>query len=314
VPPFIKTRLLILSDTHGLHRDLSTLIEALSTQKADVAIHCGGLTRISNMYEYNSAIKLLGTINAPLKLVIPGKSDFSLYADEEEVEETRLDWLIESRKLFAKAKLKHQVVLHQSAGTHEVRLANGAYLRYFVAPYKPEPHIDTRFAIEEDTDIAVTYVPPYAILDQNAEGTHVGSPELLGAIAMARPSLHCFGQAHESWGVRMGTWLDDEDADGELLVEEILLSIEDNQSANETKRGPTGGFTVSKSQGPQGDEPFRTLFVNASTMDADHQLSRPCCVVDLHLPGQPPDGWRGQPPDDLRGREYSSGDEMEIET
>lgn len=242
-----------------------------------MAIHCGGLTGSSDIDEYNSAIDLLATINAPLKLVIPGKTDFSLYAEDDLVEDTQIPWMDKSRELFTEARRKHQIILHEKAGTHEVRLANGAYLRYFVAPYTPEPYLDARFVMEEETDIAVTYVPPYAILDQNAEGRHIGSPELLGAIATARPSLHCFGQAHESWGERMGTWVDDEEAEGELLVEDF------------------GGVGF-REQGPQGGEAYQTLFINASTMDTYSQLCRPCCVVDLHLPGRTPEGWHGKHP------------------
>ena len=33
-----------------------------------------------------------------------------------------------------------------------------------------------------------------------------GCPDLFGAIARARPRLHCFGHIHDGWGAKMVTW------------------------------------------------------------------------------------------------------------
>src|SRR5690349_3481366 len=73
-PREIKTRILIISDTHG--QDLPTLS---SGPTADVAIHCGDLTDESKLNEFETSIRLLKRINAPLKLVIGGNHDFTLY-------------------------------------------------------------------------------------------------------------------------------------------------------------------------------------------------------------------------------------------
>lgn len=34
----------------------------------------------------------------------------------------------------------------------------------------------------------------------------VGCPDLFGAVARARPSIHCFGHIHEGWGAKLVTW------------------------------------------------------------------------------------------------------------
>lgn len=70
----IKTRFLILSDTHGA--ELSS--ETLPIHRADVAIHCGDLTNESRLEDFDTTIRLLRQLNAPLKLVIPGNHDFAL--------------------------------------------------------------------------------------------------------------------------------------------------------------------------------------------------------------------------------------------
>jgi predicted phosphodiesterase len=70
----IKTRFLVFSDTHGL----DSLPDSVSSQYADVAIHCGDLTTESKIDEYRASIRFLQAVNAPLKLVIAGNHDFTM--------------------------------------------------------------------------------------------------------------------------------------------------------------------------------------------------------------------------------------------
>ena len=60
----VKTRLLIISDTHGMDLDLADI----PFQRADIAIHCGDLTEGSKLNEFRTTIKILKDIDAPLKL------------------------------------------------------------------------------------------------------------------------------------------------------------------------------------------------------------------------------------------------------
>lgn len=62
----IKTRFLVISDTHGdalIHRP---------TGDFDVAIHCGDLTEESKLDQLKMSLKMVLDNNAPLKLVIAG--------------------------------------------------------------------------------------------------------------------------------------------------------------------------------------------------------------------------------------------------
>ena len=72
--PLIKTRFLILSDTHA--EEFRPDDEPI--QHADVAIHCGDLTNGSSLEEFCSAIRLLKKLKPPLKIVIAGNHDFTL--------------------------------------------------------------------------------------------------------------------------------------------------------------------------------------------------------------------------------------------
>lgn len=85
----IRTRLLIISDTHGkcpfnpsTHpKQAQRYGFRLPLPKADVAIHCGDLTIRSDVKEYESTFNIMRDIDAPLKLVIPGNHDLSMDAD-----------------------------------------------------------------------------------------------------------------------------------------------------------------------------------------------------------------------------------------
>lgn len=85
----IRTRLLILSDTHG-HGLFDPQTKPDEAQKyafhnplpsADVAIHCGDLTMMSHIKEYQTTFDVMRSIDAPLKLVIPGNHDCSMDVD-----------------------------------------------------------------------------------------------------------------------------------------------------------------------------------------------------------------------------------------
>ena len=85
----IKTRFLIISDTHSAQLSLQENEPQASTPfpfrkplpSADVLLHCGDLTKIGQLYEYRKTLDMLGECDAEFKLVIAGNHDISL--DEE---------------------------------------------------------------------------------------------------------------------------------------------------------------------------------------------------------------------------------------
>lgn len=71
------TKFLILSETHNI--EIDELPEILQNQhKVDVLLHCGDLSHVGGIPSYKRALRLLGTSDAELKLVIAGKHDLSL--------------------------------------------------------------------------------------------------------------------------------------------------------------------------------------------------------------------------------------------
>lgn len=278
--PMIKTRVLVLSNTYGLSHHLSGY-------KADLVLHCGDLTGASCPSEYTRALELLQAIDAPFKIVIPGRNDSFLFADRERVPTQVLPSVQEIRHMFKQAEsTASPVVLERTGALLETSLPNGAYLRYFASPYVPAPFDTDRYSeMNEDCDIALTYEPPYGILDVDGTGSRIGSPELLGNLARCKPRVHCFAQPHQSWGTCLGTWTDQNPFTiGELTITEVDGWL--------TREPPV---RVAPPMRPQLEDPLhnkKTLFVNASTWDPEHKHFRPCFYIDIDLPAVPPPGWR----------------------
>ncbi|KAK2764872.1 hypothetical protein FQN54_008569 [Arachnomyces sp. PD_36] len=218
----IKTRFLIISDTHG--KEFTE--KNKPNQPVDVAIHCGDLTDESKTEEFKNTIQLLKDIDAPLKLAIAGNHDltmdlplFQRKVDEAETRSVGLELFKsvygdpgEARTLFEDAG-----ITFLDEGTHHFSLGNGASLTVYASPYTPRlgdwgfqfPRNQGHdFSMEKGVDVAITHGPPKGVLDNNAFGQRAGCPILFEAIARARPRIHCFGHVHEAWGAKLVTWRD----------------------------------------------------------------------------------------------------------
>ena len=218
----IQTRLLILSDTHGL--DFSA--EDRPQQRVDVAIHCGDLTDGSKLEEFQATIQLLKRIDAPLKLAIAGNHDFTIdvpvfqkiVADalpplDPELVAKEYGVPGEARQLFAQAK--EAGIMFLDEGAHRIPLENGGLLTVYASPYTPSlgglgfqyhPERGHHFALEKGLDVAITHGPPHGIMDRTNNRKRTGSPHLFTTVAEAKPQVHCFGHIHEDWGAKLVTW------------------------------------------------------------------------------------------------------------
>jgi predicted MPP superfamily phosphohydrolase len=74
----IDTRFLIISDTHNLNFGDVEKVFKHPLPKEDVLLHCGDLTSVGGVESYKALLKLLGAIDAELKLVIAGNHDLDL--------------------------------------------------------------------------------------------------------------------------------------------------------------------------------------------------------------------------------------------
>jgi predicted phosphodiesterase len=136
----VKTRILIISDTHN-----ATLYPSVSENepfreplpKADVLLHCGDLTMVGQMWEYERTLEMLRSIDAELKLVIAGNHDISLdekyYARKGQymhrLKEPDTGLPARAKELWYGERAKAADVTYLEEGVHSFVLSNGAKLR-----------------------------------------------------------------------------------------------------------------------------------------------------------------------------------------
>ncbi|KAL7962588.1 Metallo-dependent phosphatase-like protein [Trichoderma compactum] len=237
----IKTRILIISDTHSSvpqtkeDNPLDTEDELETPRgklyapsgfrtplpEADVVLHCGDLTKRGQPEEIRKTFSMLRKLSAPLKLVIAGNHDLMLdkafYEQRFGGEEEEYD---EVSRIIKEAE--EDGVKYLTEGTYDLDLANGSRLRIFASPntpiygywafqYKSGEH---DFDIPADVDIAMTHGPPLGILDQTRANNNAGCGNLFRSIHRAKPKIHCFGHIHEAWGAHLIRWKADADIPG----------------------------------------------------------------------------------------------------
>lgn len=236
----VKTRILIISDTHKSVPKLSDPAEDIGHEiaqidqhrstavtgfrhplpKADVVLHCGDLTSRGFTDEVQGAFDMLRTLDAPLKLVIAGNHDLCLdpnFVRGKFGGYDQADHMIkEARQMVEDGRADGIQLLDE--GVHTFDLANGARLKVFASPYTPSFGIwafqydagQHEFRIPDDVDVVMTHGPPHRVLDEaRLSNSNAGCPELFKAIALARPKIHCFGHIHEAWGGYLARWKGD---------------------------------------------------------------------------------------------------------
>ncbi|KAH8432461.1 metallophosphatase domain-containing protein [Aspergillus melleus] len=305
-PPTIRTKFLIISDTHG--RDSS--LQHLSTERADVAIHCGDLTTDSTLAEFRSSIALLSSLNAPLKLVIAGNHDFTLDtpAFQRKLAKARLplDKALVGEKYgdfgYARSLFEDETdngIIFLDQGTHHFALANGASLTVYASPYTPCSFPGKRgfeysrlhghnFEFEH-VDVAITHGPPKGIMDYTLNRERAGCPRLFAAVRRAKPRMHCFGHIHEQWGAKLVTWkkgsptrkpcyFGDVDYENTFVIERRL----NLQGEEESVQGRF--YRTSHCTGDR--RPLKweeqTLFVNAAVGGINEEI-QPAWLVEIEL-------------------------------
>ncbi|POR36930.1 Putative rhamnogalacturonate lyase C [Tolypocladium paradoxum] len=338
----IKTRILIISDTHGRQPhtkapdDPDTDVEMATADilriptgyrsplpEADVAIHCGDLTRRSSAPEFGATFSMLRALRAPLKLVIAGNHDAVLdppYWDPDG-DESDTETPQRVREIIARAR--QDGVRYLAEGSYDFALRNGALLRVYASPYTPSYgrwafQYDGAhdFAIPFGVDVAMTHGPPYGILDNTASlaqlmlglpAKHAGCASLFRAVHRARPRIHCFGHIHEAWGSYLATWKTDAEVSDCVPGHETVINaagsrLETLEGLKPTSRADELGMTEDKArrlaqlsrqrgvhvdltQGETRLEQGRqTLFVNAAIMDIRYRPTQLPWIVDIDLP------------------------------
>ena len=303
----IATRFLILSDTHNFEftADTSKLLQ-LPTPQAEVLLHCGDLTQVGGISSFKRALKMLGNIDAELKLVIPGNHDFELdkafwtaQRDEEGNPGDPGDHDLAVKTMTGSLAAEAGVTF-LTEGIRSFALTTGAKFLIYVSPYTPAfgnwafayAHSEDRFNTPQQTangvtsiatnpipnniDIVMTHGPPKGILDWCPQG-NVGCPNLLRAVRRVKPLMHCFGHIHEGHGVDAVDWKKKQQPVAERPPrknEAVHRYFEDDPIENPYPKP----FVWDHGRGD------RTLAVNASIMTGEYKPENAPWLISLNLP------------------------------
>ena len=187
-----KVRIIVLSDTHRMHRELGKLPDG------DILVHCGDwsnwATAAADTADFNEWLK-----EQPhaLKIVVAGNHETNLSSGS---------------PTGNRAIITNAVYLQG-----EEFVVNG--IKFWGGPWNPARGFTKRangFSVSprqsaknwskmpDDVDILVTHCPPYGVLDRkekNQKVTYMGCPQLLDHVIRVSPLLHLFGHCHYESGV-----------------------------------------------------------------------------------------------------------------
>ncbi|KAH8717079.1 ser/Thr protein phosphatase family protein-like protein [Phaeosphaeriaceae sp. PMI808] len=316
----VKTRFLIISDTHSASPEQNIANNNVAFRpplpKADVLLHCGDLTIIGHLREYEKTLDMLQHIDADLKLVIAGNHDISL----DEVYYRRKGPYMhgangydealpgKAREMWLGERARQAGVTYLEEGTHTFTLTNGARLRVYASPYQPEfcdwgfpyfrnqdrynpAHQCTPNAVPiaenpipdfPGVDVMMTHGPPMGILDATRTEEHVGCQHLLRAARRCKPRLHCFGHIHEAWGARKVRWREGQNLDVSIeghVEESHEIQVDEDRMAYEK----AARVDTSRDGDVVVEYGKETLMVNASIMTISYKPWNSPWLVDVEL-------------------------------
>jgi predicted phosphohydrolase len=183
-PRRISMRLVVISDTHGLHNHIGSL------PAGDVLVHAGDFMN-SGLYpeEILSFNHWLAKQAIQRRVVCGGNHDR----------------LFQLAPRLARELLTNATYLENTGVTIDG-------VSFWASPYTPE-FLNWAFMyprgaaaqywdqIPHDLDVLITHGPPFGILDQiEPGGEHLGCEELLKAVEEIKPKLHIFGHIHGGAG------------------------------------------------------------------------------------------------------------------
>lgn len=192
-------RFVCLSDTH-------TLTDSLSVPRGDVLLHAGDFSMVGSAEEVLHFDRFLERLPHPVKVVIAGNHEITFDIRQYQKNSPRfpLQGVADPRPV--KALLRHCTYLEDSqihvfgytiSGSPWIHCSGWA----FDCPTRGE--IAQKWAqIPSHTDILLTHMPPYRVLDAElTSGDPWGCPHLLAKVREIRPIVHVFGHIHECQGV-----------------------------------------------------------------------------------------------------------------
>jgi len=198
-------RLVLISDSHGLHNQLRL-------PSGDMIIHAGDVSSRGTEEEVIEFLEWFGNLDYRHKVFIAGNHDFFF----ENILPEKITEMIPPSVIY----------LNDSGITIEgVKIWGSPITPWFFdwafnrnRGEEIKKHWDL---IPENTDILITHGPVHGILDDTTKGETVGCKELLKKIKKTNIKLHIFGHIHEAYGKRI--------VDGVHYINASVLDIQYRQ-------------------------------------------------------------------------------------
>jgi len=176
-------KIVALSDTHGMHREVTV-------PDGDILICAGDITGRGTMLEVIDFNNWLSSLSHRTKIVIAGNHD----------------------EYLTKGRDQSQILLDEAIYLENQQFYTPEGLSVWGSPYtlrfmnwyfmEEESKINRYWEmIPKDTDILITHGPCFGILDELPLKGHLGCEKLTERVKMVAPKLHIFGHIHGAYGV-----------------------------------------------------------------------------------------------------------------
>ena len=212
-PPSNSLRVVVISDTHGKHRQLQL-------PEGDVLIHAGDFSQTGRLAALQDFASWLKKQPFKHKIVIAGNHDITLDKEFYRHEHNQKRW---HKKLWFRNKFTTGIgqaynvetcrkVIQECCTYLEDSSVTIDGIKIFGSPYQPDfndwafqyndPIGSMRWIqVPSDVDILVTHGPAYNRLDQCQNGKSGGCRHLRKWINdQIKPQFHVFGHVHSAYG------------------------------------------------------------------------------------------------------------------
>ena len=171
-------RLLHISDTHNLHRQLNNL------PAADIIVHSGDISYAGTGQEVVDFVEWFGALDYQYKIFIAGNHDYCL----------------EEKDVKAIQRFLPENCFYLCNSGVEIEGLKFWGIPFFFSDDVSGQYLNMIAQIPAGTDVLISHRPPLGILD-NTNNISYGCPDLLQKILEVRPRYHLFGHIHDAYGI-----------------------------------------------------------------------------------------------------------------
>lgn len=178
-------KIIIISDTHGYHRELNL-------PQGDLIIHCGDFCHYGSDRNFLDFNDWYSALDYKHKILISGNHDFI----SAEYPEKFMNLLSDNIIYLNDSGVEIQGIKFWGSPV-QPDLVGWAFGR------KRGDEMEQHWKlIPNDINFLITHTPPKGILDKSGRGAELGCGRLLKKVEKLKPKFHVFGHVHRSYGIK----------------------------------------------------------------------------------------------------------------